>query len=131
MRWGFALNGALIINARSETAANKPLFCESMARRRCLVPASHYFEWEKRDGGRMKYAIGAGRMIYMAGLYRQEDGVAAFVILTRPPAEPIAFIHNRMPVILPPACHEAWLQGEDAPAALAGATLNVTFSETA
>lgn len=115
MRWGFAFNGALLINARSETAAVKPMFKDSMAHRRCLIPATCYFEWEKRGREKIKYAIGAGGMIYMAGLYRLEEDGPAFSILTREPAAQIAFIHNRMPVILPEEVHAAWLGGEGNP----------------
>ena len=115
MRWGFSLNDALIINARSETADQKPLYRDSMARRRCLIPASYYFEWEKRKNDKVKYAIGAGKMIYMAGLYRMEDNGPVFSILTREASDPIAFIHDRMPVLLPTNLHAAWLANESNP----------------
>ena len=128
MRWGFACGGGLIINARSETAAAKPLFRDGMARRRCLIPASYYFEWEKREKEKVRYAIGAGRMIYMAGLYRLAESGPEFTILTREPAPGIAFIHNRMPVILPPETHAAWLCPEQGPGeALRAAVLDVRF----
>ena len=56
MRWGFERpNGGLIINARSETASQKPLFRESARLRRCLIPASWYYEWERHDGSKVKY----------------------------------------------------------------------------
>ena len=58
MPWGFTLpDGKLIINARSESAAEKPMFRDGMLQRRCLIPASHYFEWEKRGRDKIKYAI--------------------------------------------------------------------------
>ena len=58
MRWGYAFpNGRPIINARSETAAQKPMFKDGMRQRRCVIPASHYFEWERRGAARTKYAI--------------------------------------------------------------------------
>ena len=54
MRWGYRLgNGKLLFNARSETADAKALFRDGMRQRRCLVPAAHYFEWEKRGKDRM------------------------------------------------------------------------------
>ncbi len=112
MRWGYRLpGGKTIINARSETAADKPLFGDGMARRRCLAPASYYFEWERRPGARIKYAIrpADGDTLYMAGIYRIVDGEAEFSILTRDPAPDIAFIHNRMPVILRGDAMKAWL----------------------
>ena len=112
MKWGYSLpDGKLIINARSETAAEKPLFRDGMLNRRCLIPATNYFEWEKRGKEKVKYAIRpSGRpMLYMAGIYRIEKGRAVFSILTREPAEQIVFIHDRMPVILPDATIADWL----------------------
>ena len=112
MKWGYSLpDGKLIINARSETAAEKSLFRDGMLNRRCLVPASNYFEWEKRGREKVKYAIRpVGRpILYMAGVYRMEGGRPVFAILTREPAEPIAFIHDRMPVILPSEAQAEWL----------------------
>jgi len=114
MRWGFPRpGGGLVINARSETAAARPMFRESARLRRCLVPATHYFEWARTDGEKVKYAIkpdGSG-LLYMGGLYilPPEAPPALFVILTRPTAESIAFIHDRMPVIVPREKTEAWL----------------------
>ena len=114
MRWGYSMGDDRrpIINARSETAASKSMFKDGMAHRRCLIPASYYFEWAVQDGKKAKYAIrqSNSEMIYMAGLYRIERGTdPVFTILTRSPAENIAFIHDRMPVILPAAAIGDWL----------------------
>lgn len=114
MRWGYSMGDDRrpIINARSETAASKPMFKDGMAQRRCLVPASHYFEWGEQNGKKVKYAIRqtGSDMIYMAGLYRIEHGTdPVFTILTRSPAENIALIHDRMPVILPAEALNDWL----------------------
>ena len=112
MEWGYTLpDGRRIINARSETAHEKGMFKDGLKKRRCLIPASGYFEWEKREKEKIKYDIrpvGNG-MLYMAGLYRIEGNKAVFTILTREPAESIAFIHDRMPVILPDAIRNDWL----------------------
>lgn len=112
MKWGYALGGnRLLINARSETAADRPIFADGMLQRRCLIPASHYFEWERRGSRKTKYAIRpekAGAM-FMAGIYRMEQGRPVFAILTREPAREIAFIHDRMPVILPREAMGDWL----------------------
>ena len=104
-------DGKLIINARSETAAEKPMFRDGMQQRRCLLPASHYFEWEKRQREKIKYAIkpSGSDMLFMAGLYRIEGNKARFTILTRTPADNISFIHDRMPVILPKEAMNDWL----------------------
>ena len=116
MRWGYALPNTRIINARSETAADKPLFKDGMARRRCLVPASWYFEWEKRGKEKIKYAIApAGAdMIYLAGIYKVEPH-PSFVILTREAAPGIDFIHDRMPAILPCEMRCHWLDPKNDP----------------
>ena len=132
MPWGFAMtDGKLIINARSETAAGKPMFRDGMLQRRCLIPASHYFEWEKRQREKVKYAIKPAEsgMLFMAGLYRIEGNKARFTILTRTPAEPIAFIHDRMPVILPHAALQDWLNPRyNAADVLRAAVTDVTFA---
>ena len=104
MQWGYTLpDGRRLINTRSETARQRPLFRDGMLRRRCAVPASRYYEWERAGNGRRKYAIrpDGGGLFYMAGIYRLEGKKPVFSILTREPAEGIAFIHDRMPVILP------------------------------
>lgn len=58
MQWGYTLpDGRLLINARSETAGEKPLFQDAMRQHRCLIPATNYFELEKRGREKIKYAI--------------------------------------------------------------------------
>lgn len=113
MKWGFSrFDGkGQVINARLETAPEKPMFRRPFRERRCLIPASHFFEWEKRGAKKQKYAIGLQDTLYMAGLYRFERdmSVPLFVILTRPAAPGIAFIHDRMPVILAKDTHQGWL----------------------
>ena len=115
MKWGFSrFDGkGLIINARLETAAEKPMFKSAYEHGRCLLPAGHYFEWQKDGGVKRKFAIGTGAPIYMAGLFRSEPEVPLplFVILTRPAATDISFIHDRMPVIVPEHARETWLTG--------------------
>ena len=108
MQWGYTLpDGRLLINARSETAGEKPLFQDAMCQHRCLIPATNYFEWEKRG---------------------RENGRAVFTILTREPAEQIRFIHDRMPVILTSDAKQDWLNLDcDAAQTLAQACENVAF----
>ncbi len=120
MEWGYHLaDGKRIINARSETASRKAMFADGIRQRRCLIPAQHYYEWEKSGSKKVKYAIepeGADGF-FLAGIYRMEAGKPVFAILTRDAAEGIAFIHERMPVILPNEAAEDWLNpkyhGED------------------
>ena len=80
---------------------------------RCLIPANWYFEWEQSGTAKIKHAIRTPEpVLYLAGLSRQErDGQLRFVILTRPACAPIRYIHDRMPVIFPPALHDPWLHG--------------------
>ena len=88
MRWGFERKGdGLVINARSETASEKQLFRESAQLRRCLIPASCYFEWERRADGKVKYAIRpkGKELLYLGGLYTKPEpgALPRFTILTR------------------------------------------------
>ena len=132
MKWGFPqYNGTgVIINARCETAHEKPMFARAVREGRCLIPASNYFEWQKTGKAKTKFSIGLGRQpIYMAGIYRYVDDAAVFAILTRDPSPVIAHIHNRMPVILPKNVHDAWLGGGNANQVYAAAIDDVVFSE--
>lgn len=131
MPWGYKMpDGKLIINARSETATEKPMFQDGMAQRRCLLPATNYFEWEKRSGTKIKYAIRhtVDGVMYMAGLYRIEGNQVRCTILTRQPADSIAFIHDRMPVLLPKDILQDWLNPSyDATDILRAAITDVSF----
>lgn len=129
MLWGFTLEGRAspVINARSETAAQKPTFRESWKSRRCVIPASYYFEWEhlqnaagqKKSGDKFMLQTPDSEMTYLAGLYRMESrrdfSYPVFTILTRAPGESIRFIHDRMPLILPKSAVGAWLSPQSDP----------------
>lgn len=136
MKWGYERPGSsLIINARSETAALKPMFRGSMELRRCLISATHYFEWQRHDGGKTKYAIRPEgvHILYMAGLYRlgRDSKMASCVILTRPASESVSAIHDRMPVILPRDALFAWLSPDGRPAEVLDAALEQMHAEAA
>ena len=114
MKWGYSQNrGGLIINARSETITEKPMFKESVHTRRCMIPANRYFEWQTLEGRKQKYSLFPEdhAFFFMAGIYRPEgpNGVPSFVILTRDASEGIRHIHPRMPVILPREMWNEWL----------------------
>ena len=119
MIWGFTREKASpLFNARSETADQKPFFKECWERRRCIVPASWYYEWEhladqsgkKKTGDRYLIQPKDSSLTLFAGLYRiEEDGFPHFVVLTREPSKSIAFIHDRMPVILPETSVWKWI----------------------
>ena len=116
MRWGYRLcSGKLVFNTRSETAMEKPLFRNGIIERRCLIPASGYFEW---DASHVRYRIRprqSGR-IYLAGIYRLEEQTPVFSVLTTSPADVIRPIHDRMPVILPEHSAAQWLERNADPA---------------
>ena len=119
MKWGFSGGKRLLINARAETAGEKPAFREAWEKHRCAIPASWYFEWEhdeKKKAGQ-KYILkpeGEG-LVWFAGLYRMEGELPAFVILTRPAEEYLAWMHDRMPVMLPKDEVAAWIRPESRP----------------
>lgn len=123
MVWGFKIPGIKgpVVNARVETASSKASFREAWQRRRCVIPASWYYEWDhymvggrKRTGD--KYAIQPnGCMVtWLAGLYRIEEGhmgfkYPVFTVLTREPSPELLKIHNRMPVVLPENVIDEWV----------------------
>ena len=121
MKWGFQIPGrSLIVNARTESAAQKPTFKESWARHRCIIPASWYFEWEHLTGANGKKKTGDKYMIqpagssitWLAGLYRIEEGFPVFAVLTREPTEDLRRIHDRMPLIMPRDLIDEWINPE-------------------
>lgn len=119
MKWGYPKwqGSGVLINARAETAADKPTFMQSVDKRRCIIPASGFFEWEhQRDGSKTKYLLTDGRspIIYMAGLYSvfenpQGEKYAAYVILTVNANASVRPIHERMPLIIEPGQSDLWL----------------------
>ena len=105
-----------IINARSETASEKPAFRQAFKKRRCLIPASGFFEWTKEDGKKQPYFIFLKDKSSMAfaGLWEEwsaPDGkiVKTCAILTVEANSFLQFIHHRMPVIFKPANGMNWL----------------------
>jgi putative SOS response-associated peptidase YedK len=123
LRWGLVpfwakdlAIGAKMINARSETAAEKPAFRNAIRQRRCLVLADGFYEWQQAVGGKQPFyfRIDAGAPFAMAGLWerwRTPDGgtVETCTILTTQANPLLAPLHDRMPVILPPATYDLWL----------------------
>lgn len=114
--------GARMINARAETVAEKPAFRAAFKRRRCLVPASGFYEWQKQGARKQPHYIthADGGPLAFAGLWeswRGPDGseLDTCTILTTEPNELMATLHNRMPVILAPEDYGQWLgSGGDA-----------------
>lgn len=141
MKWGFRQtgfdghSGKLLINARAETAAEKPTFREAWQKHRCVIPASWYCEWEhdvNKKPGR-KYAIrptGKGP-VWLAGLYHTEEGLPSFVILTRPADDSLAWMHDRMPVMFTEDCAREWISPDENPDVLVQKCLTQTQWEHA
>jgi putative SOS response-associated peptidase YedK len=109
--------GARMINARSETLAEKPSFRNALRRRRCLVPADGYYEWQRTGAVKQPYfiAFDDGQPFGMAGLWERWRDPAtgelleSCCIVTTAPAPAVAHVHDRMPVIVPPEAHAEWL----------------------
>lgn len=120
MKWGYPIAGKLLINARSETLAEKPLFARSLSGGRCLVPCTGFFEWKAEGKRKQKFLIRpeGARFFYLAGLHSRfaEDGRPGehFVIITAPANEAMQAIHPRMPLIVPREASGLWLGNSDA-----------------
>lgn len=125
MKWGFSRTsvqerpGTLLINARAETAAEKPTFRDAWQKHRCAVPASGYYEWEhdaeKKPGRKYMIRPEGKKRVWLAGLYRMEAGIPAFVILTRPADASLTWMHDRMPLMLPDEEIGQWIDPEKEP----------------
>lgn len=124
MRWGFIpawyktpADGPLIINARSDTVATKPAFREAVRARRCLVPASGFYEWETAGDGRTKlpwyFTRADGRPMALAGLWQrwERDGQAmdTCAIVSTDAGPGMAGLHHREAVIVEAADWPLWL----------------------
>ncbi len=132
MKWGFPRTGGggLVINSRSEKADVTPMFQKAVRERRCLIPASHFFEWRRNDGRKTKdkFAFRPDTdepLLYMAGVYGEflggfaGGGYDGFAILTREADSQMAPYHDRMPVILTDeSLKKAWLNHDVAYAQL-------------
>lgn len=104
------------INARSEDAAAKPYFRSAFRSRRCLVPATGFYEWQKTPDGKVPHWIhrADGEPLTFAGLWevwapRDAEPVHSFCILTTTPNPVMSPIHDRMPVVLEGDARDAWL----------------------
>ena len=140
LRWGlippWAKDPAIghkLINARSETVVEKPSFRSAFRRRRCLIPADGFYEWQGRGKTRQPWLFGLrhGAPMVFAGLWERwtvpegaaltgslaerqpGDGVETCTILTTEANDTVSPVHGRMPVILPTDAWDAWLAGEE------------------
>ena len=132
LRWGLipfwakdAKVGNRMINARAETVAEKNAYCKAYSSRRCLIPADGFYEWAKVKGHKNKQPFYIyrpdGEPIVFAGLwerwrpkdddgdYIEEELVESCTIITTTPNAEMSEVHDRMPVLLPPAVWDDWL----------------------
>lgn len=128
--------GQKMINARAETAAEKPAFRSAFKYRRCLVVADGFYEWQKTGSSKQPFRIQMrdGQPFAFAGLWESwkgADGVPleTCTILTTEPNTLMQAIHNRMPVILDKADYPLWLDPEVQDAALLGRLLRAYAPE--
>ncbi len=123
LRWGLVPSwardvqvGYRMINARAETVAEKPSFRNAFRARRCLIPATGFYEWRPGRGGNQPYhfRMGDGQLMAFAGLWErwqrgEAEAVESCTILVTSANPTVAPVHDRMPVILDPKHHDAWL----------------------
>lgn len=139
MRWGLvpswskdATSGARMINARAESAATKPAFRRALAARRCLLPATGWYEWQRGADHKQPYftRYADGSSLALAGLWEywkpradpagddpvHPEGLVTAAVLTTSAVGLLAQVHDRMPLVLPASAWDAWLDPDlDAP----------------
>jgi putative SOS response-associated peptidase YedK len=137
VRWGLVPSWVkdtktftLLINARGDTAAERPAFRAAMKRRRCLIPADGFYEWQAVGAGKQPYFIRAksGGPFAFAGLWETWTGpngeeLETGTIVTTQANRTLAPIHDRMPVIVPPAAFDLWLDTANVDATTASALI--------
>ncbi|MGC1460826.1 MAG: SOS response-associated peptidase [Terracidiphilus sp.] len=127
LRWGLVpfwakdpKFGYSTINARAEEVAAKPAFRDALKKRRCLVPADAFYEWQRLDQKTkhpFAFALKSGEPYAFAVLWdrwqgKENETLETFTILTTDPNELMEPVHNRMPVILEPKDYQRWLDPE-------------------
>lgn len=131
LRWGLIRSwadspaiGVGMINARSETVASKPAFRSAFRKRRCLIPADDFFEWQKLGTQKQPFLfrLRDGKPFAFAGLWecwhQGDQVIESCTILTTEANEVVRPLHERMPVILPTSANEVWLDPVQRPETL-------------
>lgn len=119
MGWGYPRFGGKpghIINARSETAGDRPMFRKSLMERRCVIPTTGFFEWGTGEGAKKqkyRFNLPGDRALYLAALWNDFAGEERCVILTTAANESMDGIHDRMPVVLNKDALEQWVWDAD------------------
>lgn len=120
MKWGFRPSWSKRstmepINARIESVSEKPIFRDSFEKRRCLIPASGWYEWKATPSGKVPFyhRLANNQPLLFAGIYDEwndsNDSKQTFCILTTDSDKTISHIHQRMPLIVPNSSVEEWL----------------------
>lgn len=118
MRWGFVPSWSadsgtaqLLINAKSETIAEKRTFKGSFQSNRCLVVADSFYEWRREGAAKqpVRFMLKSEEPFAFAGIWRDVQEEKAFVIVTTEPNDLVRPVHTRMPAILDPADYPEWL----------------------
>lgn len=126
MKWGLVPSwskdpsaGARMINARAETAHERPAFRDAFKYRRCLIPADGFYEWQRKAGSKQPFCfeVNDGELFAFAGLWegwKDSSGnwLKTCSILTTTPNAVTTAVHDRMPVILDPESYDLWLDPE-------------------
>ena len=127
LKWGLipswakdASIGAKLINARSETVTEKPSFREAFKKRRCIIPADGFYEWQRTGGRKQPYYFGLkdGNLFGFAGLWEkwrtpEGESLETCSILTTEANETLSTVHDRMPVILHAESYDLWLDDDE------------------
>jgi putative SOS response-associated peptidase YedK len=120
-RWSKEAKPAGFGNARSETVAEKPAFRDALKKRRCLVPADGFYEWEHIGGEKLpwQFSMADGKTFAFAGIWESWTNpagvsVESLAILTTVPNRLVSPFHDRMPVILANDAYDRWLLSNDA-----------------
>ncbi len=126
LRWGLLPHWAKeektrysMINARAESVANRPAYRAAFRRRRCLVPATGFYEWQQTPAGKQPwhFRLRDHRPFAFAGLWEHWEGegkvIESFTIIVTDANELVRPVHDRMPVILAPEEYETWLDPDN------------------
>jgi len=108
MSWGFSgKDNKLLINARAETAHQKPTFCDSLENRRILIPASGFYEWDQLHQ-KYTFTLPENELMLFAGFCHREESGERFIIMTTEANESMWPVHDRMPLLIAPSEMQVW-----------------------
>ena len=113
-KWGFKrFDGkSVLINARAETVTDKQTFRKSFLERRCLIPASGFYEWDSHKN-KHYFKRTDDKLLYIGGFYRNDAGENRFIILTKQSTPPVENYHTRIPIIVDNNIKDYYLNDTD------------------